>query len=487
MAKRLSYEEFLKSVQGALEKMDEVKMQELLLTQVDVISDLSQKQDKVAINCFWVLHAIFIALISVDCSDVLNKMSDANINKLKNTIKIASERKALDEAFIEGQIASVKADNSAPSSDTGRTKGVKLASLELSKTLAKKTDWSDAVSELNRWANAIDNFKRTVPFNKKWLTLKELSEALGFDKIDKYYTNKSKLAKIHPEIEAWFVLNPTPAEKGLYFDAEHFQEFKQLMDAMRKENYKRKFSKVADQPKGTWTILEFADKIGVGGDDDNKKRTAVFNIKYALKKKFPQVVDYFTSDGQYFYIKYFQDFQNLRNLSRQKRRGTDKKKRTARKQSRAKSQKVVKPSIKAQLDKVLVNAQPTTNATPKVKPVETKSATLLDMIALDKMLTRWIEMLNTAKQECDLSEKNYNDISAQLLSVKTATERVNILNQMQSANDKILAAADQVRAIQEKIDRANALKQDRQEAARALAEKDALIAAFLQEANVDKK
>ena len=115
MANRLSYEDFLKSVQEALEKMDEVKMQELLLTQVDVISDLSKKKDNVAINCFWVLHAMFIALVGIDCSDVLNKMSDADIKKLRNTIKVASERGAVDDARIERQIESVMADDSVPS------------------------------------------------------------------------------------------------------------------------------------------------------------------------------------------------------------------------------------------------------------------------------------------------------------------------------------------------------------------------------------
>jgi len=157
------------------------------------------------------------------------------------------------------------------------------------------------------------------------------------------------------------------------------------------------------------------------------------------------------------------------------------------KAKKQKKQMVDEAEINMELDKVLVKPENSMVIVSNSKSVESKPMTLLDVVALEKMLTAWNEMLAAATQERDAAEQNYKDVSAQVLTVKNAAERGDMLKQMMSANDAVLAAADNVREIQEKIDRANALKQERAEAARILAEKDALIAAFLKEASVNKK
>lgn len=631
-----------------------------LITQPETIRNLGQVTDKHNVICLYVMHAISIALGGVNCSDVLNKMSDADIKILQKSIQTAKRRSRPDTEALEKGLANSRALKHEQSSRLGIERAANQKSMALYGIVAKC--WDKAVTELNRWGDAVDNFERVVPISKQWVTYEELRVALGFETIDLLYRNKCKLSKTHPEIEEWFDCHGVD---GKLFNMAHFEEFKKLVN------------EVATGSKDVWTIVQLADKMGLKDQTDDKKREHISQIKTTVKRKYPQIVEFFTPNCRYFRAECFDEWQRLRALAGQrghynvtnraekpvkkavaefdpnkhynkdqlaevcgykngkilstvvstlKTKNDDFAKLVAdcfigvtntknkkymiafkiekleefkaflphivaentkkaldsdniismenlakklgwsiatlranlsivlkkakperkaeinswfvssdikksyksglkiefvdevvklfdggRKYSKEttsfvrtpvkaieKSAKVVKKAkkqkkrsvdaaeIKAELDKVLVKPGDSMVVVSEPEPVESKPMTWPDVVALDKMLTRWTKMLEAATQEHDVAERECNDIAAQLVS-KNAAERVNMINQMQSANDAVLVAAGHVREIQEKIDRANALKQERQEAERVLAEKDALIAAFLAEVNVDKK
>ena len=545
-----------------------------LIVQVDTIRDVIQVTEGHNIRCFYALHAIFLALLSVDCTDVLNEMSDVDIRVLAKCISVAKSRPCPDKNALEQSLNSLQNKGYVPSSPDGISKAAYVNSNKIMHHVADL--WDDAVAELNRWGDAIDNFERVVPVKQKWVSMKELAELLGFKKMKKFYGFKRDLGRKHPEIENWF---ENYGNQGKLFNMEHFDQLKKWADEKRNKDAK------AEVQEGNWTILELADKIGVTGETENKKRKRLFGLKCRLKKHFPVIADYFTPDGQYFKAECFEDFKALIEKYRSQKvekahqvaqvakleseslwametlaavlkmnkhtlatvkwqlkhdnpdlvetidswfissKDTNGKvihlfkaeyldemktliakgKKRASKQSISKVVRGDKKSankkkidvddaeIKAALDAVLVKTDADATAVVQnPKPVESKM-TLVDVVALEKMLACWIKTLENVSKEKDLAEQEYADVLSKLPQAEPA-ERAGLLNQMQLANENVMAAAARVKELQSRIDTAKSFVKDRQEAVdvanaaaeakrkadQALADIDAEIARFVQ-------
>ena len=544
-----------------------------LIMQVDTIRDVIQVTEGHNIRCFYALHAIFLALLSVDCTDVLNEMSDVDIRVLAKCISVAKSRPCPDKNALEQSLNSLQNKGYVPSSPDGISKAAYVNSNKIMHHVADL--WDDAVAELNRWGDAIDNFERVVSVKQKWVSMKELAELLGFKKMKKFYGFKRDLGRKHPEIENWF---ENYGNQGKLFNMEHFDQLKKWADEKRNKDAK------AEVQEGNWTILELADKIGVTGETENKKRKRLFGLKCRLKKHFPVIADYFTPDGQYFKADCFEDFKALIEKYRSQKvekahqvaqvakleseslwametlaavlkmnkhtlatvkwqlkhdnpdlvetidswfissKDTNGKvihlfkaeyldemktliakgKKRASKQSISKVVRGDKKSankkkidvddaeIKAALDAVLVKTDADATAVVQnPKPVESKM-TLTDVIALNKMLARWQEMLEAALKEQAVAEQAYNDALAKLTHAEPQ-QRAELLSQMQAANDGVRVAAARIAELKARVDDADKLAQERaealnavrlaaeakQNAERALAEKDAAIAKFV--------
>lgn len=428
-----------------------------MLKQPSVLGRLMRADKKRDIVCFYALHAVLLLVKDKDCNAVLQQMTDTDIEDLKLLLRIAKSRSCPDQDRTLDYLSSmlVKFGKGDVVSDT------MIISVRL--YLDVSHVWEKSVVELDKWTDATDNFVRVVNLNQRWWTIKELADKLSFSTVNAFYIRKSCLKKKHSEIEKWFV---NFGNQGKMFDSEHFDEFKKLLED--KPNIKS--TKVQKKPvvqaddDNLWPMRKLAEKLGLKSDSDS----VMYGLKCRILKTRPELRKtvnswFVNSNGirglsfKLFKAEHFEEFKAL--CVRDKQTNT------------------VQP----------VEKNPTTFVVPEPKQVESKPMTLLDVVALEKMLTAWNEMLTAATQERDAAEQNYKDVSAQVLTVKNAAERGDMLKQMMSANDAVLAAADNVREIQEKIDRANALKQERAEAARILAEKDALIVAFLKEASVNKK
>ena len=387
-----------------------------MLKQPSVLGRLMRADKKRDIVCFYALHAVLLLVKDKDCNEVLQQMSDADIEDLKLLLRIAKSRNCPDQDKTLDYLSSmlVKFGKGDVVSDT------MIISVRL--YLDVSHVWEKSVVELDKWTDAVNSFVRVAPTVEQWMPLKELADKLGFETIGDFYDWKSGLKKTHPEIDGkdWFV---NQGNKGKRFNPAHFAELKQWADEMWAEKAKK-------------VALKTKSNKSLAGRPKTKKCCA----------------------------------------------------------GKVRSTKPVKVGKQTKCKIAVGNETLGDNivsdqAPECIRAVDEpqKPMTLLDVVALEKMLTAWNEMLAAATQERDAAEQNYKDVSAQVRTVKNAAERGDMLKQMMSANDAVLAAADNVREIQEKIDRANALKQERAEAARILAEKDALIAAFLKEASVNKK
>ncbi len=286
-----------------------------LITKPETIKNLSQVTDDHNVRCFYAMHAISIALDGVNCSDILNKMSDADIKILQKSIQAAKQRLRPDTEALEKGLANSRARKYEQSSRLGIERAANQKSMALYGIVAER--WDNAVAELNRWGDAVDNFERVVPIAKQWVTYEELYVALGFENIGQFYKTKYKLSKTHSEIEKWFECH---GSDGKLFNMAHFEELKKLIDEMH----------VVKTSKDVWTIVQLADKMGLNGENDQQKCKKVTVIKYAIKKKFPEVEKYFTPTRRGFYAEYFEDFQNLRALVFAKKPKAEKRTKTKR-------------------------------------------------------------------------------------------------------------------------------------------------------------
>lgn len=262
---------------------------------IDDINDYLVKNTRAVLlvarhKCPYILHSVCYLMLGQGCADVLKRMSVENVRVLKECISIATSRERPDGKSLAKMLESVDDE-------------IMLQSGAIANSVS--LFWDDVNAELNTWDATVNmHLGKSSGKNKVYLTTQELCDWLGLEGVKDVYKIKCKLVKTHPEIKTWF---ENLGNQGNLFQAEHFEAFKILVDEM----YQANTTKNKPQPSGTWTILELAKRIGVSGENDEKKRQHVFELKYVLKKKFPYVVDYFTQDGQYFKAECFDEFKKL--------------------------------------------------------------------------------------------------------------------------------------------------------------------------------
>ena len=531
------------------------------------------------IVCLYALHVIMLTIKDANYQDILQQMSDADIKNLRKILATAQARPRPDGDMTVKYLYSL--ENEINQGNGNIVAEAKEVSVGLYLSVYDK--WDEAIAELTKLSGALDGFVRTTPAKQKWVSMKELAELLGFKEIGAFYNLKRKLSRKHPNIDDWF---ENYGNQGKLFNMEHFEELKKWADE------KQKKGEQAQTQEETWTILELVDKIGLTGETEDKKRNRLFGLKCRLKKKFPAVADYFTPDGQYFKVKYFEDFKALVEKYRRDPKSSkvvatvktekflegesfwsmetlagklkvskhtlatikwqlkndnpdligiidswfvssndakgkavklfkaehfdalkdliDKGKKRKPKEpvkvgkvteqvKKHETEPVDAAEIKAALDKVLVKKDSEPAVIPNPKLVEPKM-TLVDVMALEKMLARWIKMLESVSKEKDLAEQEYADVLSKLTQAEPS-ERAGLLNQMQLANENVIAAAARVKELQSRIDTAKSFAKDREEAVnvanaaaetkrkadQALADIDAEIVKFMQNISANQK
>ncbi len=510
---RMSYEEFLIAVRKALDPdIDWFKMQHLLLTQLDVLIELINKNEQ-SINCLWALHAVLYGLCDKNPQDILVQMSDDDISKLRTGIELAGSRAQLsDIEKLKKLIATTENSNPVPSSAEGLRKGPKLASLYLTEVVAKKLSWSGAVEQLNLWADAIDNFVCPKPSVENWMSLEDLSTKLGFDTIDQFYLWKSGLKKSYPEIdgEDWFV---NLGNQGKRFNPKHFDELKRLYDETYGKNSEKKKSTKAktgvkkagqkDKVKSAvavkpvikadenhWTLEQLAEKLEL------KNGQSVSKLKYQILKDNPALKDtvnswFVNSAGtksvslKLFKAEHFEEFKAL--VENFKKKSS----KTKASSTKAKATKAELPDVRVVDDPEPARMVLPVGALPIGHP---KNAQELRIV--QKTLEVWIQELEAAKKEHEIAEQKYGEKFEQ--AAKPGEDTVKVLAELQLANEQVLAAAARVKEVQTNLMKAceekeqatqealRVAQQEERKAAKALKEVRALKAKYAKEFGDEK-
>lgn len=191
-------------------------------------------------KCLYALHAIVITLISSNCADILNDMSDENIATLKKCISIAKKYDQQDVKTLNDQIAQRKKKTKGLSAEEQLENRHMIQALCIAAKVNDGLFWADSIKELNKWSTAIDNFVRTPRPQKKpeiqtpkqksseYWTIKQLAQQLGGEKeynIRNHITPYLKGKKTGP-ISDWFVSK----DGKIVFKSEHLSEYKAALD-----------------------------------------------------------------------------------------------------------------------------------------------------------------------------------------------------------------------------------------------------------------
>lgn len=241
---------------AALSNFDASKARKFIMSPKTIMDFITGQHN---IACPYLLHAILMALANENHYQILNEMSDSDIEILKQCVDFVTKRKfSIDPTIINAQIETRKNKQLTLSVNQLLDNELVITSLMISRKVI--SSWSDADRVLKQWADAIETFTKVktnthtqtnpthVAETKSnepgdLLNYKQLAKQLGNVKEINVYNHitrqifgaRSRL--LHEknqnnisEIRNWFV----KIKRGCYvtymLHAEHFDEYKQLFE-----------------------------------------------------------------------------------------------------------------------------------------------------------------------------------------------------------------------------------------------------------------
>lgn len=145
-------------IKFAYNSMDE-ELATYLIQKPQKIKPLLGEGENNHLRCTIAMHALAISLFSTECHDVLNDMTNEDIEALSECISIAKEEDAQDSTKLREAIKQ-RRQNTENSYKDQENKAM-ISSLNLQLELIENNDWDSAVKELDKWSDAIQNFVRT--------------------------------------------------------------------------------------------------------------------------------------------------------------------------------------------------------------------------------------------------------------------------------------------------------------------------------------
>ncbi len=199
------------------------------------------------LRCTIAMHALAISLFNTERHDVLNDMTNEDIEALSECISIAKKENAQDITKLREAIKQ-RRQNTENSYKDEETNKAMISSLKLQAELIENEDWDSAVKELDKWSDAIQNFVRTpkqqaeVEMPKKreeveYLTTNELAKRMGITKAQLDTFKSHSKARSGLDFGEYFC----KINNRLFFNANFLDEFKAI--------YKNRDTKPGRKPK----------------------------------------------------------------------------------------------------------------------------------------------------------------------------------------------------------------------------------------------
>ncbi len=446
--------EFVDGVSTAIGNFDS-RVAESLIIKPSVIRNLIRQTNGHNIRCLFALHAILVALIDIECpEDILNKMSDADIKLLQECINIAKTYKKPDQSMIDKFLSLRQAKQCAPSSHEALMNDAYMKSTRVMSCVAAV--WNDAVEQLKVWEYSVETFVRQSPaqeicadsnVEEEWITIEEVAKIFGYKNKYKVSGNRNRLAKKNPKyaqiMNEWFRGGRGTAR--MLFMTKHIDELKDLFDSELRKHKKKTVKKhiIKADGKKYWTMKELAEKLGLSGERMMRvvrKRVQDQNpeILKKINSWFVRANGVRSASKLLFVAKYFDEYKIL---------------------VETKKQKVIDAS------QAFVGDQP---------------RNLVDVKALEKMLTTWKDLLVRAKQEKHDCEKRYKDAAAQLIDAEPGL-REKLLGRVQDINYESGFIMEKVDVLESRIAEAKRLLESKKTLEENLQQLNAQISEFIAE------
>jgi len=237
----------------ALLRSDPIKAREIIKNPRGIASLMQLHSGPV---CIYVMHAVVSALVSENCSDILNEMSNEDIEILNKCISDAKKMKRPEDPIIVSTIRERQERRETGKiklSTNGETRnmtpyehwenGVMLKSMAIYQKVNTETFWQNAIGQLKRWSDAIETFERepqqiateltTDAESDELWTMDQLAEFLGIPKAQVIHKN---IFVPTDKKELWFSGNT----RSRRFISKYKYEYKTWSDARANENKAKK-------------------------------------------------------------------------------------------------------------------------------------------------------------------------------------------------------------------------------------------------------
>lgn len=235
--KQLANEQFLISqIKIAYNSMND-KLATYLIQKPKKIKPLLGDKKNSLLLCKTAMHALAISLFNTECHDVLNDMTNEDIEALSKCISIAKNYNTPDITKLH-EAMEQRRQNTANSYEAQETNKAMISSLELQAQLIENKDWDSAVKELDKWSDAIQNFVRTPKQQKEeikmsykreevtFLTIDELANKMGITKAQLYTFITHSKKRLGLDFEKYF----HKTNNRLFFNACSYKEFKAIYE-----------------------------------------------------------------------------------------------------------------------------------------------------------------------------------------------------------------------------------------------------------------
>lgn len=230
-----------------------------LIQEPQKIKPLLGEGTKNHLRCTIAMHALAISLFEAKCHDVLNDMTNEDIEALSECISIAKKENAQDSTKLREYLK--QRWQNTKNSYKDQENEAMIFSLNLQAELIENNDWDSAVKELDKWSDAIQNFVRTpkqqaeVEMPKKreeveFLTTDELAKKMGITKKQLDTFKSHSKARSGLDFGKYF----EKINNRLFFNAKFLAEFKAIYenrDTKRGRKPKNKQNGSLPQPVAT--------------------------------------------------------------------------------------------------------------------------------------------------------------------------------------------------------------------------------------------
>ena len=338
-----------------------------LTLDTEVIAELAKGTHKWG-KCDYALHAIFWALRSADCAEIVKTMSPEKIKMLGEAITVAKEYKCPDKEKAEETNLIYMKKNEKPNlpAYAKHTNNIIRYAALIESVISE--NWWQIQQEFNKWNGLVNTREQTQEItnqpevkqeqpvqetkeetktmpevkteepkqevkqpvitpektapetNEELWTVEQLAKKLGLKRTSSFYTKKSLFLKSHPDtmlqkrFKDFFARKTENGVSSVRFRAKFFDELVQMMNTPATKQVVKSAPKKQSEPakqnaetEELWSTTKLAKQLGIAS------KGAFARKKMLLLERHPEYIAKVSSwfSGRLFKAKHFEELKQL--------------------------------------------------------------------------------------------------------------------------------------------------------------------------------